>query len=203
MKKIKIYVDGDSEIYYINKLRAYFGERFGIDGRKIQFDKPEKKTGGVNKGLINKAIECIDNESRDFVFFVTDREENNERIEALNEAKKYLKNQKEKYKSRIKILVSNPTFEMWLYLHFKECSLKNFTQTQLIENLSHITNNKYKKADENWLNKNIFDKEEDLVEKAKNNAKACKDKNKSDQDKEYQYSESEMFELIDYIKNSK
>lgn len=204
MRKIKVYVDGDSEKKYIERLQIYLGEKHGISGKYIQFDRPEIISGGVNSKIIKVAIEkYVTNESRDFVFFITDREENIDRIKTLNEAENFLKNQKEKYKNKIKILVSNPTFEMWLYLHFKENNLKIFTQKQLIDNLSIITKENYEKANLNWLNKNIFDKEKDLVEIATINARLCKEKNKLNQDGEYQFSESKIFELIDYVKNHK
>ena len=204
MKKIKIYIDGDSEKTYLQKLRIYFGEKHNITGSKIQFDRLEIISGGVNPKIIDVAIKkYIANESRDFVFFITDREENVDRIRILDETEKYLKNQKEKYKSKIKILVSNPTFEMWLYLHFKESNLKIFTQKQLMDNLSLITNYQYKKADLDWLNTNIFKKEKDLIEVASRNARLCKEKNKLNQDKEYQFSESNIFELINYIESNK
>lgn len=198
MKNILIYYEGESELIYINKLK----QLYNISKKYL---KLETKKEQISIKLINSAFYELKINDYDFVFIVCDREENFDRIKVLNDCENEL-NKKNKTASRaskdkIKILVSNPSFEVWLLLHFKYFCYKNFTNIQLKNELTKILNSGYVKANEIWLNK-LFEKIEN-VELGIINSNKNNELNKKENMEKYYYSETYFQELIEFIKNNK
>lgn len=191
-KSILIYYEGETERNYIDGLRKYFNDRYRLNKNHFRFSF---KRSLVSVNLIKKCEKNLKRNDWDHIFIVQDREEIQDRINTLKESENYLKNIEKKYRDRISIIVSNPSFEFWLCLHFEELTNKHIKIKQLEDRLSKITNVLYDKSDiKNWLDKNIFDNF-DKIDTAILNAKKIMNKN----NEKYEFCESNFYELIDYI----
>lgn len=195
-KSILIYCEGQTEYYYIEKLKKFFNDEYSINKNNVII---AKKIGKISKNLIDTCKKELQEYDRDYIFIITDREENKERQNILEDTEKYLQqNISPKYKDKIKIIVSNPTFEFWLYLHFKKPLNKKFTQIQLKDELTKITKSEYIKANEKWLETNIFNDFQN-IRNAINNSKQCISKSAE----KYEFCESNFYIFIEYVKNIK
>lgn len=199
MKNILIYYEGESELIYINKLK----QLYNISKKHL---KLETKKEQISIKLINTAFYELKLNDYDFVFIVCDREEDIDRIKVLdnceNELNKKNKTASRASKDKIRILVSNPSFEIWLLLHFKNFYCKNYINIQLKNELSKVFDNEYVKANEVWLNK-LFVKINNDVEQAIINSNKNNEVNKKENMEKYYYSETYFQELVEFIKNNK
>lgn len=193
-KSILIYYEGETERLYIERLRRYFSEKYGLNKNHFLLTpRPES----ICIKLINKSIKEIKNNQWDHIFIITDREENIDRINKLKETEDYLDKIKKVFREKISIIVSNPTFEFWLCLHFENLTNKNITQKQLLQKLTDYNNKKYDKADEIWLENNIFNDFNKINSAIQNSRKIIENKNH----KKYEFAETNFYEFIEYIVN--
>ena len=197
MKNILIFHEGESERIYIDFLM-----------RKYEISKKELKIRYKKEGLSKKLIDTTISELRkndyDNIFIVCDREEDFPNIEELENCEKILKEKNSKfsssYKDKIKLLVSNPSFEVWLLFHLTSFSCKSFTNKNLNKKLSDISNVKYEKANEKWLKKFIFN-DDARIDTAVNNSMENNKAINSAFAEKYCYSETNFNDLIIFIKN--
>lgn len=132
-KLVLIVVEGMSE-------KIYF-ERFRTSGSPVTVRIHESKDRAA-KGMVEKCIRLIERSGLDTdtdeVIAVFDADRNS--MEDLEEAAKVA------YENKIKILLSNPSFEFWLLLHFEDDKY-SYIQSELEEKLGKHLGTKYKKSE--------------------------------------------------------
>ncbi|GMO11033.1 MAG: hypothetical protein Ta2D_13280 [Rickettsiales bacterium] len=188
--RLGLFVEGKTEKTYIEKLKSFLIRKYG-EGKILNIDV--KLAGGIiDITLCNKIIKRGELDNYDYIYFVVDREEDKARQQIITELEYLLNNHK--YKKYIKLIVSNPSFEIWLLFHFLDTKKKNYKIKEIISELNKFGNyDKEQKILEQFCDENIFNNKN--LEKFENAiTNAIKNKNN-----DYQYSCSNFYEFIDIL----
>jgi len=130
---LRIYCEGTTEKYYFKQVKY----RFRDSNLQVKLKIKEKKDAQDQliesvKKTINYENINLEDDKEDSIWCVIDVEENKLNWDSTVEKIKSFQNNKNKF-----VIVSNPSFEVWLLLFFKY-STRRYTNKELCEELTQL-----------------------------------------------------------------